>query len=68
MFFPLLVHVQRMDEKRLPKKIMKLQPKGKEKRDRLKKTWLYGIPEDIKESREPVGRIEWSADREYMED
>ena len=36
-------HVQRMEEGRLPKKVMKWSPPGKRKRGRPKGTWAEGI-------------------------
>ena len=36
-------HVQRMEEGRLPKKVMKLSPTGRRKRGRPKLTWTEGI-------------------------
>jgi hypothetical protein len=36
-------HVQRMEEGRLPKKVMKLSPPGRRKRGRPKATWAEGI-------------------------
>jgi len=36
-------HVQRMDEERLPKEVMKWRPPGRRKRGRPKLTWAEGI-------------------------
>ena len=36
-------HVQRMEEGRLPKKVMKCSPPGRRKRGRPKVTWAEGI-------------------------
>ena len=36
-------HVQRMEEGRLPKKVMKWSPPGGRKRGRPKATWVEGI-------------------------
>jgi len=36
-------HVQRMEEGRLPKEVMKLSPPGRRKRGRPKLTWAEGI-------------------------
>jgi len=36
-------HVQRMEERRLPKKVMKWSPSGRRKRGRPKATWAEGI-------------------------
>ena len=36
-------HVQRMEEGRLPKKVMKWSPPGRRKRGRPKLTWAEGI-------------------------
>ena len=36
-------HVQRMEEGRLPKEVMKWRPPGKRKRGRPKLTWAEGI-------------------------
>ena len=36
-------HVQRMEEGRLPKKVMKWSPPGRRKRGRPKATWAEGI-------------------------
>jgi len=36
-------HVQRMEEGRLPKEVMKLSPPGRRKRGRPKLTWTEGI-------------------------
>jgi hypothetical protein len=36
-------HVQRMEEERLPKEVMKLRPPGRRKRGRHKLTWAEGI-------------------------
>jgi hypothetical protein len=36
-------HVQRMEEGRLPKEVMKLRPLGRRKRGRPKRTWAEGI-------------------------
>jgi len=36
-------HVQRMEEERLPKKVMKWSPPGRRKRGRPKATWVEGI-------------------------
>ena len=36
-------HVQRMEEGKLPKEIMKWRPPGRRKRDRPKLTWAEGI-------------------------
>jgi len=36
-------HVQRMDEGRLPKEVMKWRPLGRRKQGRLKLTWAEGI-------------------------
>jgi len=36
-------HVQRMEEGRLPKKVMKWSPPGRRKRRRPKPTWAEGI-------------------------
>ena len=36
-------HVQRMDEGRLPKEVMKWRPPGRRKRGRPKLTWVEGI-------------------------
>jgi hypothetical protein len=36
-------HVQRMEERRLPKQVMKWNPLGKRKRGRPKLTWMEGI-------------------------
>jgi len=36
-------HVQRMEEGRLPKEVMKWRPPGRRKRGRLKLTWAEGI-------------------------
>jgi len=36
-------HVQRMEEGRLPKEVMKWHPLGRRKRGRLKLTWAEGI-------------------------
>ena len=36
-------HVQRMEEGRLPKKVMKWRPPGRGKRGRHKLTWAEGI-------------------------
>jgi len=36
-------HDQRMEEGRLPKKVMKLSPPGRRKRGRPKATWAEGI-------------------------
>jgi len=36
-------HVQRMEEGRLPKDVMKWSPPGRRKRDRPKATWAEGI-------------------------
>jgi hypothetical protein len=36
-------HVQRMEEGRLPKEVLKLRPSGRRKRGRPKLTWAEGI-------------------------
>jgi hypothetical protein len=36
-------HVQRIEEERLPKEVMKWCPPGRRKRDRPKLTWAEGI-------------------------
>jgi hypothetical protein len=36
-------HVQRMEERRLPEKVMKLRPAGRRERGRPKLTWAEGI-------------------------
>jgi hypothetical protein len=36
-------HVQRMEEGRMPRKVMKWRPSGRRKRDRPKLTWAEGI-------------------------
>ena len=36
-------HIQRMEEGRLPKEVMKWRPKGRRKRGRPKLTWAEGI-------------------------
>ena len=36
-------YVQRMEERRLPKEVMKWRPPGRRKRGRLKLTWAEGI-------------------------
>ena len=36
-------HVQRMEEGRLPKEVMKWRPQGRRKRHRTKLTWAEGI-------------------------
>ena len=36
-------HVQRMEEGRLPKEVMKWRPPGRRKRGRPKLTWVEGI-------------------------
>jgi hypothetical protein len=36
-------HVQRMEEGRLPKQVMKWSPQGRRKRGRPKLTWMEGI-------------------------
>jgi hypothetical protein len=36
-------HVQRMEEGRLPKEVMKWRPPGRRKRDRPKLSWAEGI-------------------------
>jgi len=36
-------HVQRMEERRLPKEVMKLRPPARRKRGRPKLTWAEGI-------------------------
>jgi hypothetical protein len=36
-------HVQRMEERRLPKEVMKWRPPGRRKRGRPKLTWAEGI-------------------------
>jgi hypothetical protein len=36
-------HVQRMEEERLPKEVMKWRPLGRSKRGRPKLTWAEGI-------------------------
>ncbi|XP_030748221.1 uncharacterized protein LOC115876551 [Sitophilus oryzae] len=41
-------HVQRMEENRIPKKILNWTPKGKRKRGRPRRSWREGINGDIR--------------------
>ena len=52
-------HVQRMEEGRLPKKVMKWSPPGRRKRGRPKLTWAEEIRGLMEEKRINGRRLEW---------
>ena len=51
-------HVQRMEEGRLPKEVMKWSPPGRRKRGRPKRTWVEGIKGLMGEKRINGRRLE----------
>ena len=54
-------HVQRIDEERLPRKILEWCPLGKRRKGRPRKSWMQGVTTGMREK--GINNMEW-VDRE----
>ena len=55
-------HVQRMDQERLPRRILEWCPAGRRRNERPRSSWMQGVTTGMRERE--IGDLEW-VDREW---